>query len=251
MNYGADLPASRGSPETYAGALFSCGSERPRTIAAYPRCSTMGPVWTMWGRFLVSFALAAICGFVSPIPSQARLHHSHIHRLAPHSLFLRSYRCSVLGGPPCFPYETCSSVFRRRPCLPDIVYPMGQELQLTISSSDASASEQTHDKDHSELNTINQVFADLRSCWTPPSRDAGKPGMQLTVRVSFRRDGAPIGSPRVAYISHDASGDVQNEYRSAVDRMFKRCTPLPFSATLGGAIAGHLFAIRIVDDRVF
>ncbi len=208
--------------------------------------------WIRPSRLLISCAaVAAICGLVAPLSSFARVHHSRIPRVAPHSLLEPSFRCSVFGGAPCFPYETCSSVFRRRPCLPDIVYPMGQELQLTISSSANSAAEDAQEKDHSELNTIRQVFADLRSCWTPPSREVGKAGMQITVRVSFRRDGAPVGSPRVAYISRDASADVQNEYRSAVDRMFRRCTPLNFSPTLGGAIAGHLFAIRIVDDRPF
>ncbi len=126
-------------------------------------------------RFLIACIMTGtIWGMVTPISSFARVHNSRIHRLEPHSLFHPSYRCSVFGGPPCFPYETCSSVFRRRPCLPDIVYPMGQELQLTISSSANSAPERAQENDHSELSTINQVFADLRSCWMPPSHSSSK-----------------------------------------------------------------------------
>ncbi len=38
--------------------------------------------------------------------------------------------CSVLSGRPCTPY-TCS-VFNRGPCIPEIDYPYGENLQLTV-----------------------------------------------------------------------------------------------------------------------
>jgi hypothetical protein len=210
---------------------------------------------------LLSSALTlVICTVIWPTWSLARVHSARVHHAAhhhfrSHSLLEPSFRCSVFGGPPCFPYQTCSSVFRRRPCVPDIVYPLGQDLQLTISSR-ASAelySGQTNEKDRSkQLNTILDVFGDLRSCWIPPSTEIGRAGMQITVRVSFRRDGLPIGPPRVTYINdHDAPAGVQDAYRSAVDRMFVRCTPFNFTSGLGGAIAGRPFAIRFIDDRVF
>ena len=40
--------------------------------------------------------------------------------------------CSVLANEPCAPY-TCS-VFNHGPCIPEIDYPIGQNLQLTIQS---------------------------------------------------------------------------------------------------------------------
>ncbi|MFL6828263.1 MAG: hypothetical protein ACJ8E2_17550, partial [Bradyrhizobium sp.] len=40
--------------------------------------------------------------------------------------------CSVLSGRPCTP--SFCSVFNRGPCIPEIDYPVGENLQLTIQS---------------------------------------------------------------------------------------------------------------------
>jgi hypothetical protein len=40
----------------------------------------------------------------------------------------------VLGHRPCVPYGTYCSIFSHQPCIPDIDYPIGQTLQLTIVS---------------------------------------------------------------------------------------------------------------------
>ncbi len=40
--------------------------------------------------------------------------------------------CSVLSGEPCTP--SFCSVFNHGPCIPEIDYPIGQNLQLTIQS---------------------------------------------------------------------------------------------------------------------
>jgi hypothetical protein len=42
--------------------------------------------------------------------------------------------CSVLGHRPCIPYGAYCSIFSRQPWIPDIDYPIGQTLQLTILS---------------------------------------------------------------------------------------------------------------------
>jgi hypothetical protein len=36
---------------------------------------------------------------------------------------------------------------------------------------------------------------------------------------------------------------------SIAKRSMQRCTPLHFSAGMAGAVAGHLIAIRFVDER--
>ena len=43
--------------------------------------------------------------------------------------------------------------------------------------------------------------------------------------------------------------DVRDVYRDAVDAALKRCTPLYFSNSMGGAVAGRPIAIRFVDTR--
>jgi hypothetical protein len=167
--------------------------------------------------------------------------------------------CSVLSGHPCDPYGC--SVFRHRPCFPQILPPIGEDLRLTIMSdkpapapqggeaaADGSATEGAAGTDH-KLNTIRDLFDALRACWVPPPQDEERPGMQMSVRLSFKRNGQIIGPPRVTYTSPDAPADTRDVYHNAIMAALDRCTPMPFSAGLGGAIAGRPIAIRYVDNR--
>jgi hypothetical protein len=161
--------------------------------------------------------------------------------------------CSVFARHPCAP--TVCSVFRRRPCMPGIEYPFGETLQLTITTSSDQASARSAgddpDRDDSEhkLNTIRDLFAALRGCWVPPPEDEARPGMQMSVRLSFKRSGEIIGTPRVTYVTPGAPPDARDLYRNAITAALERCTPLPFTNGLGGAIAGRPIAIRYVDNR--
>jgi len=73
--------------------------------------------------------------------------------------------------------------------------------------------------------------------------------MQMSVRLSFKRSGQIIGAPRTTYVSPDAPPEARDHYHDAIMAALDRCTPLPFSSGLGGAIAGRPIAIRYVDDR--
>jgi hypothetical protein len=75
--------------------------------------------------------------------------------------------------------------------------------------------------------------------------------MQITVRMSFKRNGELLGQPKITFESIDASDDQRLAYRAAVAQMLKRCTPLPFTDALGNAVAGRPFTIRFTDDRGF
>jgi hypothetical protein len=50
-------------------------------------------------------------------------------------------------------------------------------------------------------------------------------------------------------VSPGTSKEVRKTYLDAVTASIKRCTPLPFSRGLGGALAGRPIAIRFIDDR--
>ena len=102
---------------------------------------------------------------------------------------------------------------------------------------------------HLPLNTLEEVSAALRECWVPPPLDQSRPGMQITVRMSFRRNGELFGQPRITFESVGASDDERLAYRIAVANMLKRCAPLPFTETLGNALAGRPFTIRFIDQR--
>jgi len=99
------------------------------------------------------------------------------------------------------------------------------------------------------LNTLNEVSAALRACWVPPPLDQSRAGMQITVQMSFRRNGELFGHPRITFESAGASDDERLAYRVAVAKMIKRCAPLPFSNALGNALAGRPFTIRLIDHR--
>jgi hypothetical protein len=202
---------------------------------------------------MVGSAVAAIV-LVWPQPGSA----------ASTSVFANPYPCSVLSPHPCHP--TFCSVFSRFPCQPDINYPFGQNLQLTIKSrateqrqqvaaasgpDDTGRDEKDKDKDAPEhrLHTIGDMFAALRACWVPPAKDESRPGTQMSVRLSFKRNGAPLGPPRITYVSPGTPADVRKTYLDAVTAALNRCSPLPFSRGLGGALAGRPIAIRFVDDR--
>jgi hypothetical protein len=168
-------------------------------------------------------------------------------------------QCSVLSGRPCHP--SFCGVFHGGPCLPYDLPPIGEDLRLTIVSSDdndpnnagVTKSDQTGGEnptaDEQPLDSISAMYAALRACWVPPPKDEARHGMQYTIRFAFRRDGNIVAPPRVTFASHDAPADVRDVYRDAVDAALKRCTPLHFSDGMGGAVAGRPIAIRFVDDR--
>jgi hypothetical protein len=155
--------------------------------------------------------------------------------------------CSVLSGRPCTPYFC--SVFNRGPCIPEIDYPYGENLQLTIESVPPHDDAAKYQKPDHDLDNIGDLFAALRSCWTPPLAEAAKAGMQMTVRFSFKRSGDMIGPPRVTYATEGVPADVRDTYFKAISASLDACVPLKFSGGLGGALAGRPIAIRYVDNR--
>ena len=163
----------------------------------------------------------------------------------------------MLRHRPCVPYGTYCSIFSHQPCIPDIDYPIGQTLQLTIVSrtedttSDMPAGEKPGDRSPHDLNTIRDVFSALRGCWIPPERDVARSGTQITLRFSFNSHGGLISEPRRTYVTADTPSDVREIYWNAATAALKRCTPLQFTDGLGGALAGRPFAIRFVDERSF
>jgi hypothetical protein len=100
-----------------------------------------------------------------------------------------------------------------------------------------------------QINTLNELGAALRACWIPPSLARSRAGMQVTVQMSFRRNGELFGKPKITFESSGASDDERLAYRIAVADMLKRCASLPFTDALGNAVAGRPFTLRLVDDR--
>ena len=151
--------------------------------------------------------------------------------------------CSVLSRHPCAP--TYCSPFQHRPCLPFYGFPLGENLQLTINSKDADQ----HGDTAGGVGTIRAMFATLRACWQPPPEDKAQEGIQISVRLSFTRDGKLKGPPRITYVSPGVSAQAREPYEQAIKDTLERCTPMQFSNGMGGAIAGRPIAIRFIETR--
>jgi hypothetical protein len=95
-----------------------------------------------------------------------------------------------------------------------------------------------------QIDTLKEIFATLYSCWKPPPLSQAGPG-EITVMVSFNRDGAILGRPRITFEAEGMSDDDRIAYRLSVMEALQRCTPLPFSEALGGAVAGRPLTLRL------
>jgi hypothetical protein len=192
------------------------------------------------GLIIVS-AIIVSAAFAVMAPAEARQRHRIF--VAP---FFHA-PCSVLSHRPCTPYFC--SVLNHGPCIPEIDYPYGENLQLTVESAPSQDDASKYQRPDHDLDNIGDLFAALRSCWTPPEVDAAKEGMQMTVRFSFKRSGDLIGAPRITFATAGVSADLRDSYFQAINSSLEACAPFKFTGGLGGAVAGRPIAIRYVDNR--
>ena len=100
-----------------------------------------------------------------------------------------------------------------------------------------------------QVNTLRELFAKLRTCWRPPPASRANPGIDVTVIVSFNRNGDIIGHPKITYESEQATDNDRLLYRIAVMETLQRCTPMPFTESMAGAVAGRPFAIQFHNRK--
>jgi hypothetical protein len=100
-----------------------------------------------------------------------------------------------------------------------------------------------------QVDSIKQVFTKLSTCWRPPPPSQANPDVEITVIVSFRRDGTILGQPKITYESEQATDNDRLMYRIAVMQTLQRCTPMPFTAAMAGAVAGRPFAVKFHNRR--
>jgi hypothetical protein len=99
-----------------------------------------------------------------------------------------------------------------------------------------------------QVNTIREAFERFWSCWKPPAASQANP-MDITVIVSFNRAGEILGRPRITYESAEATDNDRVQYRVAVMEALQRCTPMPFTESMAGAIAGRPFAVQFHNRK--
>jgi hypothetical protein len=140
-------------------------------------------------------------------------------------------------------------VFNRGPCIPEIDYPIGQNLQVTVLSVPGQDDAAKYQRPDHDLDTLGDLFAMLRSCWSPPAEQGAKAGLQMSVMFSFNRSGATIAPPRMTFATPGVAADLRQNYLKAIEASLDGCLPLRFTRGLAGAIAGRPIMIRYVDNR--
>jgi hypothetical protein len=101
-----------------------------------------------------------------------------------------------------------------------------------------------------KLRNLRDVSKALTSCLKPPPIQEAYPGMEMTLRFSFNRDGGIEHKPRITYSTPGAPNKVRAAYERALLDSLNYCTPLPFSPNLGAALAGQPYVIRFIENRL-
>lgn len=98
------------------------------------------------------------------------------------------------------------------------------------------------------LATLADVERAIQGCWEWPAEGDIKSGMELTVRLSFKRNGEIFGA-RITHQTQNVTPEERDVYYKALMEAIGRCSPLPLSPSLGQAIAGRPFFFRLEDHR--
>jgi len=98
------------------------------------------------------------------------------------------------------------------------------------------------------LNTIADIRQALRGCWEWPPQSEARPGMELTVRLSFKRNGEIFGA-RITHQTASVSEKERAIYHRALLAALSLCSPLPLSEGLADAISGRPLILHIQDTR--
>jgi hypothetical protein len=98
------------------------------------------------------------------------------------------------------------------------------------------------------IDRLQDLFQVLQGCWQAPPR-SGFSGQEVTLRLSFKRNGEILGQPRITFYKPGGRDDQRDAFTRSVREAFERCTPLPFSERFGAAIAGRPFTFRFIDAR--
>lgn len=96
--------------------------------------------------------------------------------------------------------------------------------------------------DDRKVKAPRDVGQQIARCWTPPE---ARTASEVTIRVSFTRNGSVMSAPRVTYVSPGLGAD-REAVRASILAALERCAPFEFTDGLGSAISGRPFTLRFV-----
>jgi hypothetical protein len=99
------------------------------------------------------------------------------------------------------------------------------------------------------INTLQDLMAAFAGCWEPPPADASRGSVDLTFQVSFKRSGELFGKPHAISFARAVTDEERQRYYAAVAEAVDRCSKMPFTESMGGAVAGRPFRVNFLDRR--
>ncbi len=125
-----------------------------------------------------------------------------------------------------------------------IAHAQGMVLQIEIRDDNTRPI-----RPQGAVNTLQDFMTALAACWSPPPLDARRQPLDLTFQVSFKRSGELFGKPRVVNFARSVTDEERQLYYTAVAEAVDRCVPMPFTESMGGAVAGRTFRVNFLDRR--
>jgi hypothetical protein len=122
----------------------------------------------------------------------------------------------------------------------------GQGMLMTIEVSYNNARPL---RPEGPVNTLQDINKAVDRCWQFPPVDEGRSPVDVIFQVSFKRSGELFGKPRVVKFSRDVSQQERERFYQAVVEAIDRCSPMPFTDSMGGAVAGRTLHFRFIDSR--
>jgi len=123
-------------------------------------------------------------------------------------------------------------------------FAQGMTLTIEINRSNSNPHRPT-----AKINNLQEFMAALATCWNPPPADASRQPVDLTFQVSFKRSGELFGKPRIVSFTRAVSDEERQRYYTAIAEAIDRCSPMPFTESMGGAVAGRTFRVNFLDRR--
>jgi hypothetical protein len=123
-------------------------------------------------------------------------------------------------------------------------HPQGLILQIEISGDNARPV-----RPQGPVNTLQDFMTAMAACWSPPPLEANRRPLDLTFQVSFKRSGELFGKPRVVNFARPVTDEERQLYYTAVAEAVDRCAPMPFTESMGGAVAGRTLRVNVLDRR--
>lgn len=96
------------------------------------------------------------------------------------------------------------------------------------------------------VNVLADIAPGIAACWHAPHEND-----EITIRLSFTHQGSLIGRARIMFMKSNAGPDGEAELANSMMQALHDCTPLPFTDSFGGAVAGRVLTLRFVNRHTF